>query len=250
MMSLTARRTVSLRYPVQYPSQYPVLGFGPNQLQIRRVSLSTTAVEQGRLGGLLSVEELQRGNRLLDKEKRDRFFAGRGILREVLAGYLGEEPGSIRLSEGEFGKPHLSDHLDGDSISFNVSHAGNYLLMAFSAGREIGVDLEQVRHDLPYRAMAERYFSAREQEELFTLPREEQLAAFYRCWTRKEAYLKGAGTGFSQPSNGFDVSLLPQQAPALLAHRGSPGEIGRWSIKDIAMPEGYCAAVAVENPYR
>ena len=225
----------------------PVLAPGAGQVQIRLVSLCHTELELARLKGFLSVGELQRGNRLLDKERRDRFFAGRGVLREMLAGFVGEEPGSIRLSEGEFGKPHLSDHLDEDSISFNLSHAGDFLLLGFAVGCEVGVDLEQVRQDLPFRAMAERYFSLREQEDLFSLPPAEQVGAFYRCWTRKEAYLKGAGTGFSQPSNSFDVSLLPHHPPALLAHRVSPGETARWSIKDITVPKGYCAAVAVEG---
>lgn len=220
----------------------------PNQVQLQLTSLALPPCEQARLQSLLTAEEMRRGYRLIDKQRRDRFLAGRGILREMLAGYLGEEPGSIRLSEGEFGKLHLSDHLDGDSISFNVSHAGTYLLIALTAGREIGVDLEQVSHDLSFRPMAKRYFSAREQEDLFSLPPGEQIAAFYRCWTRKEAYLKGTGAGFSQPSNGFDVSLLPDQAPALLAHRGLPGEPARWTIEDVSVPEGYCAAVAVENP--
>jgi len=217
------------------------------QVQVRLVSFPSAAADLSRLQEFLSVEERQRGNRFIDKQRRDRFFAGRGMLREMLAGYLGEEPGSIRLSEGEFGKPHLSDHLKADSISFNLSHAGDFLLVAFAAGCEVGVDLEKVRQDIPFRAMAERYFSTREQEDLFGLPAGEQIGAFYRCWTRKEAYLKGTGTGFSQPSNGFDMALLPGRPAALLAHRVLPGETGRWSIRDISVPEGYCAAVAVEG---
>ena len=223
---------------------------GPGKVQLRLISLPGAVERLTRLREYLSAEELQRGNRLLDREKRDRFLAGRAILREILAGYLGEEPGSIRLSEGEFGKPHLSDHLDADSITFNLSHAGDLLLVAVAAGSEVGVDLEQVRldlADLPYRTMAERYFSPREQEDLFSLPASEQIDAFYRCWTRKEAYLKGTGTGFAQPSNGFDMALLPDQPAALLAHRGAPAEVGKWSIRDIQVPQGYCAAVAVED---
>lgn len=217
------------------------------QVQLRLVSLAAAVERLSRLQEHLSSEELLRGNRLLDQERRQRFFAGRGMLREMLSGYLGEHPAGIRLSEGEFGKLHLSDHLEGDSLTFNLSHAGDLLLIAFAAGREVGVDLEQLRQDLPYRAMAERYFSGREQEELFGLPGSEQLGAFYRCWTRKEAYLKGTGTGFSQPSNGFDMALLPGQPAVLLAHRYLPAEVGRWSISDLEVPEGYCAAVAVEG---
>ena len=220
---------------------------GADEVQLRLVSLTRAVKRLTRLREYLSHEELQRGNRLVDGERRDRFLAGRGVLRELLAGYLGEEPASIRLSQGEFGKLHLSDHLEPDSISFNLSHAGDFLLLAFAVGREVGVDLEQVRQDLPFQAMAERYFSAREQEDLFSLPSSAQLAAFYRCWTRKEAYLKGTGAGFSHPSNSFDMALLPDQPARLLAHRGSPAEVGRWSISDLEAPRGYCAAVAVEG---
>jgi 4'-phosphopantetheinyl transferase len=223
----------------------PALGAGKVQLSL--ISLAGAVERLARLQEYLSPEELQRGNRLLDRDKRDRFLAGRAVLREILAGHLGEDPGSIRLSEGEFGKPHLSDHLEADSITFNVSHTRELLLIAIAAGREVGVDLEQVRQDLSYRTMAERYFSPHEQEDLFSLPASEQIGAFYRCWTRKEAYLKGTGTGFSQPSNGFDMALLPGQPAALLAHRGSPGEVGRWNICDVEVPQGYCAAVAVEG---
>ena len=221
---------------------------GAERLQLRLVSLACATGELSRLQSFLSAEELQRGNRLLDLERRRRFFAGRGVLREILAGYIGEQPGDIRLSQGEFGKLHLSDHLEPDSIGFNLSHAGDQLLLAFAAGCEVGVDMEQARTDLPFRVMAERFFSEREKEELFSLPPGEQAGAFYRCWTRKEAYLKGTGTGFSQPSNGFDISLLPHQPPALLAHRGNPAEAGRWSIRDIELPAGFCAAVAFSSP--
>jgi 4'-phosphopantetheinyl transferase len=95
--------------------------------------------------------------------------------------------------------------------------------------------------------MAQRYFSEREQADLFTLPEDEQLSAYYRCWTRKEAYIKATGTGFSQPSNGFDISILPGEAPAILAHSVRPGGVGRWKLLDLEAPEGYCAALAVEG---
>ena len=217
------------------------------QVHLRLVSLSCPAHELERLQGFLTEYELQGCNRLIDPERRDRAVAGRGLLRETLAGYLAEKPEEVLLSEGEFGKLHLSEHLESDSLSFNLSHAGNHLLLAVCLGCEVGVDLELVREDLDFRPMAERYFSARERRELFSLPQEGQRAAFYRCWTRKEAYLKGTGTGFSQAANAFDVSLLPQHPPELLEHRGSPAEVERWSIRDVELPEGYCAAVAVEG---
>lgn len=236
--------------PILNRAPSPALSPVPGRVQLHLVSLCCTPGELARLHGFLSDEERQRCNRLIDRGRRDLAGAGRGMVREILAGYLGEEPGRVRLSQGEFGKLHLSDHLEPDSISFNLSHAGERLLLAVSAGSELGVDMELVRQDLPYRAMAERYFSEREQSELFSLPLAEQIPAFYRCWTRKEAYLKGTGTGFSHPSNGFDMALLPDHPPQLLAHRGSPGETARWCIRDVAMPSGFCAAVALETVRR
>lgn len=216
------------------------------EVEVRLVSYESALLELPCLKPLLSDEELQRGNRLLDQRVRDRFFVGRGVLRVMLAEQLNVSPRTIALAQGEFGKLHLADG-GRDGIRFNVSHAGDYLLLVFAAGCEVGCDLEQLRQDLPFRAMAERYFSPREREELFGLQPDQQLAAFYRCWTRKEAYLKATGTGFSQLCTDFDVSLLPHHAPELISHRSNPAERTRWSITDLEVPAGYCAALAVEN---
>jgi 4'-phosphopantetheinyl transferase len=239
---------VILPVPAQPEPSVSVFPAAPvtGQVHLHLVSLAIPPHELSRLQQFLSEQERQRANRLLDPVKRDRAVAGRGYLRELLGNYLGEHPGRVLLSEGEFGKLHLSEHLEPDALSFNLSHAGTYLLIAVCSGCEIGVDLELVREEIEFPAMARRYFSAVEQQALFGLHEEAQLAAFYRCWTRKEAYLKATGSGFSQPANGFDVSLSPDQPPALLSHHSRPGEVGRWTIRDIPLPAGYCAALAVE----
>jgi len=213
-------------------------------LTLRLEPLLCDGAELARFKGFLSAHELERGNRLIDPVKRERFFVGRGRLREALAELLGGDPKRIELLAGEHGKLRLAGLDEHGKLRFNLTHAGHYLLMAFTAGHEVGIDLEQVRDDLAFAAMAQRYFSLREREDLFSLQPQEQLHAFYRCWTRKEAYLKGTGSGFSQPSDTFDVSLLPDQPAALLAHRTSPAEVGAWEIRDVGAVEGYWGAVA------
>ena len=205
------------------------------------------SLELARYERFLAPDELQRAGRLIDPQARSRFIAGRGFLRETLAGCLGEEPARLRLAAGEFGKPCLAEAEKSPGICFNLSHAGDYCLLAVAVNRSVGIDLELVRDGLPFREMARRYFSERERAELFSLPEDYQLAAFYRCWTRKEAYLKGCGTGFSQPCDSFDVSLLPGAPPALLRHRTAPSEPARWRIVDIPVPAGYSAALATEG---
>lgn len=226
----------------------PVPGHQAVRAAYRLFPLESPDYHGERLLASLTEDELKRGDRLLDKKKGEQFLVGRGLLRKALAELAGVEPESVRLDEGGCGKPYLPGQPVEGFLSFNLSHAGRQLLLAVAYGAEVGVDLEEVRQDLEFAPMARRYFSQREQEELFSLAPGVQLAAFYRCWTRKEAYLKGTGTGFTQPSTCFDVSLLPHEKPALLAHRLSPAEVGRWNICDLPMPRGYCAAIAVENP--
>ncbi|MBC8017430.1 MAG: 4-phosphopantetheinyl transferase family protein, partial [Verrucomicrobia bacterium] len=121
--------------------------------------------------------------------------------------------------------------------------------LALAERCQLGIDLEQLREDLPFKAMAQQFFSRREQADLFSLPAGLQPAAFYRCWTRKEAYLKGVGSGFSQPADLCDVSLLPDQPPALLAHRSDPEQPSKWSLIDLDVPIGFCAALAIQESF-
>ncbi|MBT0654741.1 4'-phosphopantetheinyl transferase family protein [Geomobilimonas luticola] len=216
----------------------------PGEVHVWLSPLTTDDDSLARFKNMLSRDELARADRLRDRRARENFIAGRGFLRETIARYLGREPASLRFETGDQGKPRL---VGNGPLRFNVSHSGGLCLLAVTAGCDVGIDLEQRRDDLPYRDMARRYFSPHERDELFSLPDGEQLDAFYRCWTRKEAYLKGCGTGFTQPSDSFDVSLLPGSPPALLGHRTSPDAPACWKLVDIPVPDGYCASLAIEG---
>ncbi|KAF0221769.1 MAG: 4'-phosphopantetheinyl [Geobacteraceae bacterium] len=217
------------------------------EVHIRFIHLDREPGELARLERFLSPDERIRAGRLRDRQARDRFVAGRGFLRETLAGCLGREPERLRLAVGEHGKPSLAGEEGSKGLRFSLSHAEDLAILAVARDCEIGVDLERMRDNVPFRQMAQRFFSPRERDELFTLPPPLQLPAFFRCWTRKEAYLKGCGTGFSQPSDCFAVTLLPGHPPALMEHLTSPGEPARWRIVDIAVPDGCCAALAAEG---
>jgi 4'-phosphopantetheinyl transferase len=152
----------------------------------------------------------------------------------------------MRFAYGPKGKPDLAPGSAVGGIRFNVAHAGGLALVAVTRGREVGVDLEQVR-DVDVEGIAERFFSAREVAALRRLPPAIRAEAFFRCWTRKEAYVKATGDGLSAGLEQFDVSLLPGDPAAMLAHRGDPSEVGRWSLRDLAPAPGYVGALAVEG---
>jgi len=217
------------------------------EIHIRLAALDRPEPELDQFQRILSPDERLRANRLLNKMLRDRFVAGRIILRQILAYYLSLPPAQIHLSTNEHGKPCLAKNLAKSKLCFNLSHSDNLAIIAVTHTCDVGVDMEHIREDLEFHAMAKRFFSSCEQGELFSLPPEQQLAAFYRCWTRKEAYLKGCGCGFSQPSTCCDVSLLPNHPPALLEHRIHSAEPEYWNLTDISVPPGFCAALAMKG---
>ncbi len=224
---------------------YPLPSRG--EVHIRFASLDIDAADLIRYKNMLSSAELNRADSLINQLLGRRFIAARGILRETLAGYLHEAPAKLDLSTGPHGKPFLANTKADVAIRFNLSHTDSLSVLAVTTYSELGIDLELKNDELSYNKIAENYFSKRELGDLFSLPAEQQLAAFYRCWTRKEAFLKGIGSGFTLPADTFSVSLLPDQPPALLDHQFTLTETSRWSITDIAVPPGYNGALAIEG---
>jgi 4'-phosphopantetheinyl transferase len=232
-----AERKMTTRYEIR----------NANEVHIHVSHLDGKNPEPVQVESILSHAELARANRLPEGSARGRFTAGRLFLRETLSEYLDVKPGKLPIYEGEWGKPYLARQSGHRHISFNLSHSAEMALLAISGGIEVGVDMERVAERLSLLEMARLFFSQRELEEFLSLPGNGRLTSFYRCWTRKEAYMKGCGRGLSLPSDSFDVSLLPGRPPALLAHRIYPAEPERWSLIDIAAPEGFCAALAIEG---
>lgn len=191
---------------------------------------------------LLSDEEKARALRFRVERPRSDFVLTRATLRLLLAHYSGSTPHEVHFRYGAQGKPVL----EGDSsLGFNASHTDGLALMAFGKQRAIGVDVENVNRETEARRLAERFFSEREQQALKPLRGDELQAAFFRCWTRKEAFIKAKGDGLSLPLHQFDVSIVAGDRDALLATRPDPGEVSRWTISEVSPGSGYMAAVAV-----
>jgi len=188
----------------------------------------------------LEADELERAGRFHFEKHRRHFVVGRGGLRYVLARYLDLKPEEFRFSYGEYGKPALEE------IQFNMSHSHGVALFAVARDRELGVDVEHVRADFASEDIAQRFFSRVEVAAFNALQKEEQVAGFFRCWTRKEAYIKAIGRGLSEPLDAFDVTLAPGEAAALL--RAERGDVSRWAMFDIDVGANYAGALAVEAP--
>jgi 4'-phosphopantetheinyl transferase len=120
-------------------------------------------------------------------------------------------------------------------------------LLAVSYGREVGVDIEQIRALDDAASIAGRFFSAAENRAWLAVPDEQKPAAFFNAWTRKEAFIKAVGDGLSYPLDRFDVSLAPGEPARLLRVAGEPEATSRWRIEALEPAPGYAAAVAVDG---
>jgi 4'-phosphopantetheinyl transferase len=196
---------------------------------------------------LLDPAERRRADRFGTSGHRRRFVVGRGSLRTILAGYRDEPPAKLVFRSGALGKPALAEDHGPAALQFNVSHAQEIELVAIARGRQVGIDLEQVRPiDDADRIVAD-LFSAYERSVYFGLAEEQKRYAFFRCWTRKESYLKATGQGLSFPLDGFDVSLAPGDPPRLLRVQGHGDEPARWGFQELGPAPGFVGVVAVEG---
>src|SRR5262249_39587526 len=193
---------------------------------------------------LLSPDECERAARFHFERDRLRFSATRARTRAILGAYLQSDPRELQFKYSAREKPSLAN--GSADIRFNVSHSGDQAIVAVTLGREIGVDIEQIRSNIECEQLAERFFSTREREFLREIPEEERLRAFFRLWTCKEAFLKAHGTGLSRPLNSFNVRL-GDGSGQLLRIGGHADEETRWSLVELENASGYPAAVAVEG---
>ena len=218
-----------------------------DEVNLWQIELAAVAKAEDRWKAILSADERARAERFHFQRDRQYFTAARAVLRTILASYAASDPKELVFRYSDTGKPSLSlGHAQSD-IEFNVSHSGDIALLAFARHRELGVDVEKVCEDFEHETIARRFFSEQEQRQLAALAPEERYAGFFRCWTRKEAYIKAQGIGLSLPLHQFDVSLKPGDANALLATRPDLSEAARWSLREVPAGDGYVAALCVRG---
>jgi len=215
---------------------------GPGLVHLWQTPLEDRASEVTSRFELLSRDKQERALRFREGRPRNDFVVTRGTLRTLLARYLGTAPQEVQFCYGRNGKPLLGSN---SNLRFNVSHTHGLAILAFAKNRAIGVDVENVNRETDAKRLAERFFSQSERQALRHLSGQQLQAAFFRCWTRKEAYIKATGDGLALPLSQFDVSIAAGDRDALLATRPDRSEASRWTICDVPVIAEYAAAVAV-----
>ena len=219
------------------------LSLATGEVHVWRVELEQPEHLLEKYRETLDEHELDRARRFHFEKHRRGFTVGRGVLRQLLSQYLDAKPEEIRLSYGAYGKPELSGEHENSRLRFNMSHSHEMALFAFAEDRELGVDVEHIRSDFASDEVARRFFSRREVETFNAIPQQQQVTAFFKCWTRKEAFIKVIGLGLSQALDKFDVTL---ELPAALLWV-SGDDASRWSLYDLEVGGDYAGALAVEG---
>jgi 4'-phosphopantetheinyl transferase len=186
---------------------------------------------------MLAEPEKQRAERYRFPRLRDSFVLSRGALRRLIAGYADTSPERIEFAYGSHGKPSLA--APESRLSFNLSHSGDLAAYAFTVDGELGIDIEHASRTLDFEGLASRFFGREECQDLVSLPEASRAEAFFRCWVRKESYIKALGGGLSIPLDSFRVTLLPGQPAAIVdsdwalhAFCPAPGYEGALSLRD------------------
>ena len=218
----------------------------PGELRLWRVDLDSRETPLEILAACLAADEQRRAERFAREMDRRRFIVSHAAQRTILAQHLGIAPVDVTLTCRLGGKPELATSTGKLPLRFNLSHSGELALVALTLEQEVGVDVEHVRPSIDASGIVERFFAAGERAVWRTLPEHEQTAAFFRCWTRKEAYLKARGIGLSSGLDRFEVSFAPSEAACLL--RCDPTDsIANWHLYDVSPSEEYLAACVVEG---
>ena len=186
-----------------------------HEIHVWFASLDAPPIARAELVAHLSADERFRAERYGHEQVRERFMIGRGLLRQLLALRLACPPDQVHFGYATHGKPHVLEPA-GTGLTFNLAHSGQAAVFALADGREVGVDIEQVNPARATDDLAERFFSHRERNALRSLAPSERVPAFFRCWARKEAFIKAIGDGLTFPLDGFDVSLHPAEPASLL----------------------------------
>jgi 4'-phosphopantetheinyl transferase len=219
----------------------------PDAVHVWWIALEAPTGED--LAHLLTPAEQERASRFHFEEDRWRFQIGRAATRRILGTYLGLPPENIGIDLDPFGKPELNAATvpAARRVHFNLSHSGNWILAAFARSFPVGIDVEEVRAERVTEHLIGHIMGEREQGLLQGLSGEQRVAAFFNCWTSKEALLKGLGLGLSERLRAIEVSIDPHQ-PARLIDAPPEHCPGEWQLRRLKIAGPYAATLAFRAP--
>lgn len=216
----------------------------PSEIHVWFLELRPSLECLSELRRTLSRDEELRAQTFRLREDRDHFVASRGLLRKLLASYTRQRPQQLAFSYGPTGKPALESGCAYKDIQFNLSHSGDYALIAIASGRAVGVDVERLtqEREIDSEKIARRFFSSVELASFLEYHPSDRIEAFFRHWIRKEAYLKARGFGLTRHEDGFDAPLIKERTSTFAHADGTT-----WRAEEVSFAPDYAGTVVAEG---
>jgi 4'-phosphopantetheinyl transferase len=195
-----------------------------------------------RYWGFLDQTEQQHALTIKNGQIHNRYVEIRARLRILLGNIVNAKPDQLRIHKAEHGKPYLVDYPE---VAFNLSHSADKLAVAIAYDCDLGIDIEQCKPRKTLAALVDKCFAEEEKKYWRQLPEAERTQAFYRFWTRKEAFVKATGKGIALGLK--QCAINPLNPVELLRIPKGYGEVSEWLIQDIEMGAAMCGALAVKH---
>jgi 4'-phosphopantetheinyl transferase len=196
---------------------------------------------------LMTPEERARGDRFHFERDRSRYRVTRALVRSVLSRYAPVAPQDWRFEPTAYGQPLITNREpEAQSISFNLTHTSDLVVLAVTRGRAVGVDTENISRGAMLE-VADRYFAASECEHLRALPAEAQVRRFFELWTLKESYIKARGMGLHIGLGRFAFDLRQPTGVSLSTDPDLQDPAERWALRHLWATPEHPVALCVER---
>ena len=233
--------------PSMQECEPPARGTAPDKAAVDVWWCDATELDRAEIESLaqmLPADQRYAAARLGNDDLRGRYIVARTMTLDTLGCCADPPERRLVLARGPHGKPYIAAPSALRHVRFNLADSGPMVVVAISAGREVGIDIERIRPDIDIAGPAKMCFTERELAALAQIPRADRVAAFFSCWTRKEALLKAQGTGLMRPPDEVEVGL--GRYDPRTTGRPDTGTEG-WFVAALDFGPDYAGAVAVEG---
>jgi len=192
---------------------------------------------------ILSEDEILKSERFRFEKDKINYVNCRSFLRILIGRYLECLPENIKFSYTKYGKPYIENV----NLYFNLSHSSKHFVYAFGGNKNIGIDTEFIKEMPDALEIAKRYFSEYEFSEIVKASKQNINKSFFKCWTRKEAFIKAIGEGLSYPLDSFSVTLNPEDKPEILWINNMKDETKHWSLYNLDFRRDFITSLAIRE---
>jgi len=210
---------------------------GPDDIHIWKFHLDELAPEIY----LLSREELDFAYKLRQSVDRRRYLSSHSAMRNILSKYAKTGPENLAFHLSPEGKPSLSPRHIRFMISFNLSHSQSIGLLAVSAYKQVGIDIEVDCNANDLEVLAVHFMTTMEFYDFTRMKKAPQRAAFYSLWTQKESLLKAMGCGLLRDPKDFELGLTTNNSKSITDNGID------WTILPLVVDTHTYSAVTIEG---